>query len=80
MNTKLRKEATNDFEKDFFKSMNNAAFGKVMENIRKHRDIKHREFWYDYINPNMEIKQGYVTWILIALLSILKLKIFIKIL
>ena len=46
-NTENRKEAKSDFEKDMFKLMNNAAYGKTMENVRNHIDFEQDRIGYN---------------------------------
>ena len=73
IDTELRKKASNDFEKDFFKLMNNSVFGKTMENVRKHRDIKFVKT--DYKRNKLVSEPNYHTMNLISEnLSIIEMK------
>ena len=68
MNTKLRQKAKNNFGKDFFKLMSNAVFGKTIENIEKHRNIKlvttERRTNYSVYKPNQHFAQFFTEHVL----------------
>ena len=57
-NTEMRKKASSNFEKNFFKLMNNSVFGKTMENVRKHLDVKlvSNTWWFKKLTSKPNFK------------------------
>ena len=75
MNRDLKRKAKTDFEKYFFKLMNNSVFGKTMENARKHRDIKlvttERRWNYLVSGPNYHTTMFFTEHLLATEIEIL---------
>ena len=78
MNTELKKQAKNDFEKDFFKLMNNSVSGKTIKNVRNHRDIKlvTRDERRNYLvsNPNYHTTKRFSECLLAIEIKKIKVK------
>ena len=78
MKIKLTPEAKNDFEKDFFKLMNNSVLGKTVENVRKHRDINLLTKYKKRNQLVSELNHHATKWFLEGLLAIIMKKIKVK--
>ena len=68
MNKNLRKKEKNDVERDFFKFMNNAVFGKTIKNMRKHKEksvTPERRRNYLVSEPNYHTTKFFTKYLLV---------------